>query len=335
MNWNIAAHDWVVQILQNHMRSGNSRHAYLFVGPQGIGRRTISLRFIQALNCLNPPTVGEFCGECRVCRQVLQMQHPDLFIGEAETQGGILKIDTVREIQHSLSLQPYEARWRVALFLRFDEANQNAQNALLKTLEEPPENVKMILTASMENALLPTILSRCEIIRLRPMPLADLQKILMDEWNADEEHAWRIAHLAAGRIGFAVSLLQNEEKADTILETAREGLELLSQNTRQRFRYAEKFKDVRKRGDLRNTLQIWQSLFRDLLLLSTNSNLSGELPLTFVDLKFDLSGIAEKVPSERFLSVLNQINHSMDYLDANVNLQLLTENLLLEWPSLH
>ncbi|NMB93095.1 MAG: hypothetical protein GYA26_02655, partial [Flexilinea flocculi] len=109
----------------------------------------------------------------------------------------------------------------------------------------------------------------------------------------------------------------------------------LSQNTRQRFRYAEKFKDVRKRGDLRNTLQIWQSLFRDLLLLSTNSNLPGELPLTFVDLKFDLSGIAEKVPSERFLSVLNQINHSMDYLDANVNLQLLTENLLLEWPSLH
>jgi hypothetical protein len=167
------------------------------------------------------------------------------------------------------------------------------------------------------------------------MPLADLQKILIDEWNADEEHAWRIAHLAAGRIGFAVSLLQNEEKADTILETAREGLELLSQNTRQRFRFAEKFKDVRKRGDLRNTLQIWQSLFRDLLLLSTNSNLSGELPLTFVDLKFDLSGIAEKVPSERFLSVLNQINHSMDYLDANVNLQLLTENLLLEWPSLH
>jgi len=334
MSWNIAAHDWAVQILQNHMRSGNTRHAYLFVGPQGIGRRTISLRFIQALNCLNPPAVGEFCGECRVCRQVSQMQHPDLFIGEAETPGGTLKIDTVREIQHSLSLQPYEARWRVALLLRFEEANQNAQNALLKTLEEPPENVKMILTASMENALLPTIISRCEVIRLRPMPLADLQKVLVDEWNADEEHAWRIAHLAAGRVGFAVNLLQNTEKADAILDTAREGLELLMQNTRQRFRFAENFKDVRKRADLRNIIQIWQSLFRDLLLLSTNGDASSELPLTFVDLKFDLLEMAGKVSSERFLFVLNQINHSMDYLDANVNLQLLTENLLLDWPSL-
>ena len=130
--------------------------------------------------------------------------------------------------------------------MRFDEANQNAENALLKTLEEPPDNAKIILTASLENALLPTVTSRCEIIRLRPMPVEDLRKVLIEKRNLDDEDATRISHLAAGRVGYAFSLLETPEKAEKILSTAREGLELLTQNTRQRFRFAESFKDVKK-----------------------------------------------------------------------------------------
>lgn len=333
VNWDITGHEWAVQLLQNHMRNEDTRHAYLLVGPSGVGRRTLGLRFIQALNCLNPPAVGEFCGECRVCQQISRMQHPDLLIGEAESIGGVLKIDTIREIQHSLNLQPYEAKWRIALLMRFEEANQNAENAILKTLEEPPENAKIILTASVENALLPTVTSRCEIIRLRPMAVEDLRKALIEKRNLNDESATRISHLAAGRVGYAVSLLETPEKAERILATAREGLELLTQNTRQRFRFAESFKDVKKRSEVRDILQIWQSLFRDILLISLNNH-PKELPLTFTDLQTDLISIAGKTGPNHLRAVISQINRSIDYLDANVNLQLLIETLFLQWPSL-
>ena len=99
------------------------------------------------------------------------MQYPDLAVIQAETEGGVLKIDQVREVNHSLSLKPYQSKYRVALFLRFQEANQNAQNALLKTLEEAPAHAILILTADNAEQLLPTIASRCEILRLRALPI--------------------------------------------------------------------------------------------------------------------------------------------------------------------
>ncbi|HRY20272.1 MAG TPA: hypothetical protein P5198_02060, partial [Flexilinea sp.] len=110
MSWDIFGHDQVVNILRNHILQDEVRHAYLFVGIPGMGRRTIALQFAQALNCSEPPAPGEFCGKCRNCRQIAAQQHPDLIVTETETVGTILKIDEIRDLQHTLSLAPYESR---------------------------------------------------------------------------------------------------------------------------------------------------------------------------------------------------------------------------------
>src|SRR5512134_870562 len=129
-NWDLTGHRWAVDLLRRHVANGEARHAYLFAGPPGVGRRTLALRFAQALNCTAPPAPGEYCGQCRACRLIRAAKHPDLSVVEAAREGGILNIDLVRDLQHSLALAPYEARYRVALLHRFQEANDNAQNAL-------------------------------------------------------------------------------------------------------------------------------------------------------------------------------------------------------------
>ena len=117
MSWDMVGHEWAVDMLQQHIRRGEVRHAYLFAGPPAVGKRTLSLRFTQALNCLEPPAMGEFCGTCRICRQTSQMQHADLSIIQSEREGASLDVDTVRSLQYNLSLMPYEAKYRVALLL--------------------------------------------------------------------------------------------------------------------------------------------------------------------------------------------------------------------------
>lgn len=333
MSWNVWGHEWAEALLKKHIAGGLTRHAYLFTGAPGIGRRTLALAFIKALYCQDPPETGEFCGSCRNCRQLDKLQHTDLFIGQSAAQGETLKIDTVREIQHSLNMQPYAAPWRTALFLRFEEANINAQNALLKTLEEPTPLSKLMLTASNENALLPTISSRCEVIRLRPMALGDLAQKLEAARMMLPEEAKRLAHLAAGRPGYALHLADSPDEADRIVSIASDGITLLYEDTVQRFAYAAAFKDIRKRPVLRETLQIWQSLFRDLLLLSSSAG-EDDLPISFSDLYDDLEKLAGKASPDVFRRNLSEINRMITYLNANVNLQLLAENLLLSFPNL-
>lgn len=165
MDWRILGHRWAVDLLAEHTAHGGLRHAYLFTGPSGVGRRTLALRLAQAVNCLQPPTPGGLCGACAACTRLEKMQHPDLAVIQAEQVGGTLKVDQVRELQRSLSLAPYEANYRVALMLRFEEAHPGAANALLKTLEEPAPKVLILLTAESVESLLPTIVSRCELLQ--------------------------------------------------------------------------------------------------------------------------------------------------------------------------
>ena len=333
MSWDVWGHEWAEALLKKHIAGGLTRHAYLFTGAPGIGRRTLALAFIKALYCQNPPAPGEFCGACRNCKSLAKLQHTDLFIGQAAAPGEILKIDTVREIQHNLNMQPYAAPWRTALFLRFEEANLNAQNALLKTLEEPTPLSKLMLTASNENALLPTISSRCEVIRLRPMALGALAKKLETARMMLPDDALRLAHLSAGRPGYALRLADDPDETERILGIAADGIELLGEGTVRRFAYAAAFKDIKKRPLLRETLQVWQSLFRDLLLLSASGG-ETEIPVSFLDHREKLEQLAAKGSPEMFRKCLSEINRMIMYLNANVNLQLLTENLLLNFPNL-
>ncbi len=104
-NWDLVGHEWAVDMLKKHVIHGTTRHAYLFSGPPGLGRRTLALRFTQALNCTTPTEPGVPCGQCRDCKQIEAMQHPDLTIIQAESEGGTMKVDQIREARRTLTLK--------------------------------------------------------------------------------------------------------------------------------------------------------------------------------------------------------------------------------------
>jgi DNA polymerase III subunit delta' len=265
MNWDMIGHEWAVTLLKGQITRGQLRHAYLITGPQGVGRRTLALRLAQALNCPNPAAPGEPCGNCLTCRQIARMQYPDLNVVQAEQIGGVLKVDQVRELQRNLALAPYQGKFRVALLLRFEEAHPSAANALLKSLEEPPPSVIMVVTAESKESLLETISSRCEEIRLRPMSLEATARGLAQRWDIPADTSRLLAHLSNGRIGYAVWLHENPEYLQQRTEWLNDFTHLQQETLPEQFRYAET--NSRDRSSLRRLILVWLSYWRDILLV--------------------------------------------------------------------
>ena len=136
MDWDYVGNEWAVKMLKQQAAQDSTRHAYILAGPQGIGKRTLALRFIQALNCPKAEGNGEPCLECRSCRQIEAMQYSDMQVVEMLEDKSAIIIDQIRQVQQFLSLTAYESKAKTALLVNFQNANTQAQNALLKTLEE-------------------------------------------------------------------------------------------------------------------------------------------------------------------------------------------------------
>jgi len=325
MGWDVIGHEWAARLLKRRISRQQVGHAYLLTGPKGVGRCMMALQFAQALNCLQPPEPGQPCGVCRVCKQIAQMQHPDLSVVQAENEGGTLKVEQVRSLQHTLSLSPYEARYRVALLLRFEEANANAQNALLKTLEEAPPRVILILTADNAENLLPTIVSRCEVLRLRPLPVEQLQ-LELGKRQVEPNLARLLAHLSGGRLGYALNLLSSPaalEHRRTLLDDM---VRLLGATRRERFAYAELIS--KDREALRKAYLTWLSFWRDLVLRIV----AAETPLVNLDMQDTLDLLARRISLPVACARIADLERAVRRLEANLNPRLLTEVLLLDWP---
>ena len=336
-NWNILGHEWAVEMLRQQVAQQNTRHAYLFAGPPGVGRRTLALRFAQALNCTQPPAPGEPCGQCRTCLQIAKLQHPDLIVTQAESEGKVLTVDLVRAARSTLMLKPYQSLFRVALFPRFQEANASSANALLKTLEEAPSYAILILTADNPEQLLPTIVSRCEILRLRPLPVEEVEAFIEVRIAAAraegrqlppgaEVGARLIAHISGGRPGYAIRLLDDPEALAFRLEKLNDLQALISSTRLRKFSYAEKYREDRE--GLRNVLLIWLSFWRDVLLRAGGAS----TPPANIDRTQEIDALGRRIPLSDARRLVASLEQALERLDANVNPRLLTETLLLDWP---
>ncbi|MHC1740175.1 MAG: ATP-binding protein [Anaerolineaceae bacterium] len=326
MSWNLLGHEWAETLFKQHLINDDVRHAYLLTGAPGIGRRSLALEFACALNCQQPPAPGEYCGVCRSCSQILKMQHPDLSIIQPETEGGMIKVEQIRNLQHSLSLSPFEAKYRVALLLNFQQANANAQNALLKTLEEAPRQVVLFLSADSAESLLPTIVSRCEILRLHSVPIAAVENILVSKWKIPQKTATLCAHLSCGRLGLAVRLAQNPDQIERRTQLLDDFTRLLPLSRRDRFAYVDTL--ARNRDEIRFALQTWYSYGRDLLML-TNHN---DTEITNINREEELTQTARKVTSTTALKMVNAIDSALSALEANGHTRLLMDVFCLNLP---
>jgi len=337
MHWDMIGHAWAVELLHKHVAQDEVRHAYLLVGPEAVGKRTLALQFVRALNCSASPSPGEFCGECRACRLAPINQYPDLHIVETAETERKLKVDAIRALQRQLALSPYEGRKRVALLLRFHEATPQAANALLKTLEEPPDDVILILTASSIQGLLPTIISRCEVLGLRAMPRAALSQALQSRGQSAEQ-AELLAAISGGRPGLAMRMTHEPKLLQDRDERIDDFLEIVAGSRVDRFRHVEQWDAHLRRTtedmDFRrdsciDVLQTWLGLSRDLMLLSTGA----KAPLANPDREEALRDLARSIPQEALERGLRSIVHTRDAIARNANLRLALEAMMLELPT--
>lgn len=327
-NWGMIGHEWAVQLLKGHLAQGAPRHAYLFSGPKSVGHRTLALRFAQAINAEHPSAVGEFDPQSRTSQQFEDMQHPDLALIERQEGDRDIKIEAVRQLEHNIVLAPYMAKYRIVLLRNIEEANPYAANALLKTLEEPPPRVVLMLTTVNAEALLPTIVSRCEVIRLRRVPRQALAQGLITQQAIESEQAKLLAHISNGCPGYAIRLQCEPYLMEQRIQWLDEQQQLISQDRVQRFVYARKA--AKDKDGFIQQLQLWLSYWRDVLLHAMNST----EPLTNQDRLQEIVGISEKVGAEGAREMVYMIEGMIRLLRLNVNLQLAAEILLLDMPYL-
>jgi DNA polymerase-3 subunit delta' len=322
-NWNIFGHEWAINQFRRAISNDRIRQAYLFAGLQSIGKTTLALAFTQALNCREPNAP---CGNCRTCKLIAHTAHSDLNITQSEYIGASLKIDQIRELQRWLSLRPYEANYKVAIIRRFHEAKPVVQDAILKTLEEPPKNAVLILTTEHAEQLLPTIISRCQVLNLRPLSFEDTENALSTLPNMDQDQIPLLARLSGGRLGWAIRVV-NDEKELELRQSAIQLLEeALTSNRRQRFTLAEKF--AKDKPLFFYTLDIWTSYWRDVLLLASGSR----VPIVNIDYIDNLKHVATQLETVAVQDAIGATQRTAKYLRANVNNRLGIEVLLLDYP---
>lgn len=327
-NWNVYGHDWAVDYLRKGMLHNRVRQSYLISGSPSIGKTRFAHAFAMALNCAHDDVMQRPCGECRSCKLVISGNHPDIVYSELDANTGALKIEALRDVMRRMALKPYESRYRIAIISDFDRARGPAQDAILKTLEEPPVHAIILLLANSAEQALSTIISRCQVVYLRPVAADTLRSVLIDHYGADDERATLLARLSSGRIGWAVDAVQRGE----VLEQRDHALDLLEQIMKMsraaRFEVAG---DLSKdKSALAPLLELWQTYWRDLLLYAEGSPVkpcNSDRTASIERLMYDMS-------ADDALLALKSTQNLMGQLTANVNLRLAVEVMLLDYPGL-
>jgi DNA polymerase-3 subunit delta' len=313
----ITGHEQQKNVLRRALKNQRVAHAYLFEGPDGIGKKLIALAFIRALLCQN----GSGCGDCPACRKVDHNNHPDIHLLNAED--ATLKIDQIRSLQQELSLRPLEGTYKICLIDGAEHFSSGAANALLKTLEEPQPNTLIILLTSHPERLLLTILSRCQRLPFSRLPKQQLADILTQKLELSHTKALVLAALSEG--SFKKALGQNRQ---LYLEKRRKLIQTLSALSSGSIISIFSFADelATEKESLSEILDIFQTFYHDLLLLKYGR---PEEELVNLDLLETLHNQSKATTTSGLLLKLKALESARFHLRRNVNRQLALEVMLM------
>ena len=330
--WQTAGQDRIIEFLRDSIGRRSLAHAYLLVGPAHVGKMTLALDLASALNC------GEGsapCGSCRACQRIQQGKYPDVIVIDKyagrdpkdRRKATEIGIDTVRELlQRSSNLPPFEGNYKVYIVDDADLMSAEASNCLLKTLEEPPRHVIILLLTSQENALLPTVVSRCQRFELKPAAVAEIENRLKKYDGMNPDKIKLLSRLSGGCLGWAISALKDDDYLKSREQRLTEFSGLLTHSWADRLLYMQQMPS--DRNSVEEIIKLWLSWCRDVMLLKYNC----EEDITNLDKLTDLKSWANMLTIIEIKEFINSLNKMLVNLSYNANLHLLFEVIMLDLP---
>ena len=314
--------------------------ALLFTGEEGIGKKLFALEVARALNCRTPKD-HEACGVCSSCTRIAKLNYPQREDAEEWTQiiwtdhpdvglvvapKRVLRVEQMRQIEKEANFRPFEGKARVFLIDEADKLNDASANALLKVLEEPPRTSHLILITARPAMLLPTILSRCQMIRFSPLTPAEIETHLTKNKLVDAKTARLRARAAGGSMGRALSgdlvTFTSQRKAMIKVLNAL----VLSDDRAQLLRSAEQLNEAQYKDEFEERLDVLETLIRDAWMLSLGVDTSR---IVNEDLSAELKEVAQKLDPSRAGDWILQIEDLREQLIVNVNRKITTDSLFL------
>jgi DNA polymerase III subunit delta' len=340
-------HPAAVTVIGRAIRRGRAPHALLLTGPDGCGKTTLALDLAAGLLCLAEDPDDRPCRTCAACRKVAHGNHPDLHRLAPEGAGEQIRLGAVQSLISDLALMPMEARLRVCVIEDAHRLNPDAQNALLKALEEPVGETCICLCADDTAQLLPTIMSRTERLRLGPVPVSDVVELLVERGAADVARAREIAVLSEGRPGYALQLAADPQSTLVRARLARQLLDLIGADRRQRLAAASeliatgasmdadsgasgaRMLPAQRRRAVVRVLDVWRRVGRDLALAA-----SGErAAIHQMDLLEDLESASLGLDRGALIAFLDRADALSAAVESYASPELALDSLLLSWPS--
>jgi DNA polymerase-3 subunit delta' len=330
--WRTAGQDRIINFLRDSIARRSLAHAYLLVGPPHIGKMTLALDLAGALNCCDstPP-----CGSCRACQRIQQGKYPDVIVIDKyagrdqkdRRKATEIGIDTVRELlQRGSNLPPYEGKYKVFIIDDADLMSVEAANCLLKTLEEPPQHVIILLLTSQESALLPTVLSRCQRFELKPVAVAEIESRLKIINDSNPDKIKIVSRLSGGCLGWAIAAIADNSYLQSRDARLGEFASLLTRSWSDRLSYIQQLPS--DRNSVEEMIKLWLFWCRDVMLLKYNC----EDAATNVDKINDIKSWANVLTILEIKEFIDSLNMMMLNLSYNANMHLLLEVIMLDMP---
>ena len=322
----IIEQDLPVRILTTFLKYGTIPHALLFTGIEGVGKESTALAFAMACNCSGQnsdpgnPESEIPCGHCKSCRKIEAGNHPDII--RVTPSGPFIKISQIRSLCQTLAMKPYEAKRRVVIITGAQGMNPAAGNAFLKMLEEPPLRTILILLATHTSDLLPTIVSRCQQIRFKPISREKLESVLVDEHGINPGEAMILTTMAGGSISRALKMHQDQwvNRRNWLIN---EMQALTSGPVNRLLAFGEQLS--KNKDSLQDSLEVMKSWLRDLVVGQMNAE-----RVINTDLIPEIQNVSQKMSLSALLDKIDTIQETQNAIHTGTNLRLAMEAMLLK-----